>query len=389
MVRLHVPRAEFDSRKAELLARADADGVVLFGALDIQYVTGMFHAASERPVVLGITDDRTEIVVPRLEKDHAERDEFRIDEVRVYFDYPQGEPMALVAEMCESLGIADGTVVADADGSPARNGYEGPPLSAVIPGTVEVADHVTDMREVKSETEIELIREASRWANLGLAVLAEKIEPGRYPTIVCQEAQAEAGKSMLDALGPKYESTDRRPPIQCRFTTGDATYEPHTNDESTRVGEGDNVVAVVRSAIGGYQTELERTMFVGEPTDEQRKYFRIMKRSQEIAFETMGAGVEYGAVEDAVTRYYEREGVTEYTQHHVGHNIGLEGHERPFLDVGYDGELRAGELYTVEPGLYVPGVGGFRHSDTVVVTDEGVERLTYYPRDLASLVVPT
>lgn len=74
-----------------------------------------------------------------------------------------------------------------------------------------------------------------------------------------------------------------------------------------------------------------------------------MKRSQEIAFETIAAGVEYSAVEDAVMDYYEREGVAEYTQHHVGHNIGLEGHERPFLDTGYEGELHAGELTRSNP----------------------------------------
>lgn len=388
MVRLSVPRAEFDRRRTELLDRADADGVVLFDALNIEYVSGMFHAASERPVALALTEDRVEVVVPRLEKAQAEREEFEIDEVHVYFDYPQGDPMGQIAEMCESLGIDDGTVVADSDGSPPRNGYEGPALSQRVPGTVVVEDHTTDMREVKSDTEIELIREASRWANLGLKVLTETIEPGRYPTIACQEAQAEAGKAMLDTLGAEYESTDRRPPIQCRFTTGDATIEPHTNDESTPVRVGDNIVSVVTSAIGGYQTELERTHIVGDPSDEQREYFEIMKRSQEVAFETMAAGVEYSAVEAAVTDYYEREGVAEYTQHHVGHNIGLEGHERPFLDTGYEGELRAGELYTVEPGLYVPDVGGFRHSDTVVVTDDGIERLTYFPRDLERLTIP-
>lgn len=387
MTHVTVPHGEFERRQAELLDRADADGVVLFGSLNIEYITGMFHAASERPVVLGLTADRPEIVVPKLEASHAESDEFAIDTVHVYFDYPQGEPMLRVAEMCESLGIADGRVVVDADGSPRRNGYEGPALSSLISGTVVAEDHVTDMREVKSETEVDLIRDASRWANLGLNVLTRTIEPGRYPTVACQEAQAEAGKVMLDTLGSEYVSTDRTPPVQCRFTTGDATFEPHTNDESTPVRVGDNIVSVVRSAIGGYQTELERTLFVGDPSDEQREYFDIMKRSQEIAFETMAAGVEYGAVEEAVTEYYEREDVREYTQHHIGHNIGLEGHERPFLDVGYEGELRAGELYTVEPGLYVPDVGGFRHSDTVVVTENGIERLTYYPRALEQLVV--
>lgn len=388
MSRYALSREEYEQRQTALLEEVDADGVVLFGALNIEYTTGLFHSASERPLVVGITPDRTEAVVPRLEKAHAEREEFGFDEVTVYFDYPQSEPMQRVGEMCESLGIARGTVAADVDGSPPRNGYEGPALSEVIPGSVTLTDRIADMREVKSDAEIDLIREASRWANLGHSALAERIEPGRYPTIVCQEAQAAAGKAMLDTLGSKYEPTDRSPPIYCRFTTGEATVEPHTNDETDTVRAGDNIVTVVTCEIGGYRTELERTMVVGDPSEEQRHYFEIMKESQEIAFETLGAGVEYAAVEDAVMNYYEEQGVAQYTQHHVGHNIGLEGHERPFLDRGYEGELRSGELYTVEPGIYVPDVGGFRHSDTVLVTDDGMEQLTYYPRDLDSLVVP-
>jgi len=83
----------------------------------------------------------------------------------------------------------------------------------------------------------------------------------------------------------------------------------------------------------------------------------------------------------------DEQGVLEYVQHHVGHNIGLEGHERAYLDVGNDGKLQENELFTVEPGLYVPGVGGFRHSDTVRVTNDGIEELTYYPREIESLTV--
>ncbi|MCL6597080.1 MAG: M24 family metallopeptidase, partial [Firmicutes bacterium] len=79
-------------------------------------------------------------------------------------------------------------------------------------------------------------------------------------------------------------------------------------------------------------------------------------------------------------------GVSEYVRHHSGHAIGMEGHESPFFDLGDDTVLRPGMVFSVEPGLYVPGLGGFRHSDTVVVTEDGHERLTLYPRDLDSLV---
>ncbi|MGD0714985.1 MAG: M24 family metallopeptidase [Gaiellaceae bacterium] len=81
-------------------------------------------------------------------------------------------------------------------------------------------------------------------------------------------------------------------------------------------------------------------------------------------------------------------GLWENWRHHVGHAIGLRYHEGPFLDRGDETEIRPGMVFTVEPGLYAPGVGGFRHSDTIAVTDDGVEWLTYYPRDLESLTLP-
>ena len=117
MTSLTITEEEHRERGERLLEGAQNDGydgVVLFGALNIQYICGMYHLPTERPSVLGITEDRSEVVVPRLEREHAERDEFVIDDVHVYFDYPQGEPMQRVAEMCESLGIADDAIVASA-----------------------------------------------------------------------------------------------------------------------------------------------------------------------------------------------------------------------------------------------------------------------------------
>ena len=77
-----------------------------------------------------------------------------------------------------------------------------------------------------------------------------------------------------------------------------------------------------------------------------------------------------------------------YWKHHSGHTIGLRYHEGPFLDHGDHTEIKAGMVFTVEPGLYIPEMGGFRHSDTVLVTDDGAEMLTYYPRALESLTIP-
>ena len=77
-----------------------------------------------------------------------------------------------------------------------------------------------------------------------------------------------------------------------------------------------------------------------------------------------------------------------YWKHHSGHCIGLRYHEGPFLDKGDQTIMQPGMVFTVEPGLYVPGIGGFRHSDTVAITEHGIDVMTYYPRDLASLTLP-
>ncbi len=390
MAELTISQAEHAERRAELLTRAAMDGhdgALLFGALNIEYMTGMYHLPTERPCAVGITEDAIEAVVPRLEKEHAERESFPFDRVTAYFEYPRSEPMEEIAAMCDRLGIADDSVAVDADGSPARNGYTGPTLSELIPGEVGVEEYVTDMRELKSEVEIDLIREASVWANYGHRLLQEKIEPGRRPVTISAEVEAEGTKVMLDTLGERFEMTDWTAPMGCKFTTGDVTERPHSVNQTTRIEEGDNIVTIVKPTVGSYTTELERTMFVGEPSQEQRDYFAIMTEGQDIAIDLIEPGVEYAAVEEAVLDYFEEQGVADYVQHHIGHNIGLEGHERPFLDVGYDGEIRAGELYTVEPGFYIPGIGGFRHSDTILVTENGTEQLTYYERDIDSLTV--
>ena len=93
-------------------------------------------------------------------------------------------------------------------------------------------------------------------------------------------------------------------------------------------------------------------------------------------------------VDKAVRGYFAQQDLFAHWRHHTGHAIGLRYHEGPFLDTGDHTEIRPGMVFTVEPGLYAPDVGGFRHSDTVLVTEDGIEILTYYPRDLASLVIP-
>jgi Xaa-Pro aminopeptidase len=376
-----VPDREFRDRLAAVrdrIAETDADAGVWFGATSIEYLTGFDHIQTERPVVLAVTPNRVEVTVPRLEVERAEAVE-RIDRVHHYFDYPQGEPIETAVGMLEELGVEG--VAADADGAPGTMGYEGPALSEYL--EVESQDWVRRMRWAKSETEVELIRESARWANLAHRYLADHVAVGAHPATVSQRASMEGSRAMLDALGEEYVARTRSDgPVHAGFISGPQTALPHGHTENRRLEEGDVLVTGASATVDGYYSELERTMFVGEPTDEQEHYFEVMLEAQTIAIEALGPGVPVAHVDQAVWDYFEEQGVEDLAQHHVGHNIGMGGHEPPYIDRGNDVEMAPGHVYTIEPGIYTDDAG-YRHSDTVAITEDGIDRLTYFPRDLA------
>jgi len=138
--------------------------------------------------------------------------------------------------------------------------------------------------------------------------------------------------------------------------------------------------------VDGYLSELERTMFVGEPSGDDVHYFELMLEAQSVAIDALGPGVSVANVDQAVWDYFEEQGITDLARHHVGHNIGLDGHEPPYIDRGSDEVMEPGHVYTIEPGIYTDDAG-YRHSDTVAITDDGTERLTYFPRDLEGSVI--
>ena len=128
-------------------------------------------------------------------------------------------------------------------------------------------------------------------------------------------------------------------------------------------------------------------MIIGPVSDDQRRLFDHMVALQDTALAAIKPGIPCAEVDRAVRAYYDAHDLMPYWKHHTGHAIGLRYHEAPFLDLYDQTELRPGMVFTVEPGLYDKDLGGFRHSDTVVVTEDGIEWLTYYPRDLESLTI--
>jgi Xaa-Pro aminopeptidase len=385
-------RARCDGLR-EIADRAGVAGVVLFDPTYVLYYSGFAFVPTERPIAFLLGPDGTRaLVVPRLEVEHAESAS-TLDRVEHYLEYP-GDPRAedVFARTLADMGFA-GSIGADQDGYPWILGYRGPTLSALAgAAVVRVAEGIEAQMAIKSDAEVALIRESVRWSNLAHRLLQRYTRAGVTETEVSQRASDEATFAMLDAIGEIYRA-------QSPFSHGaHAGYRgqigrnaaiPHALAGNLVFRQGDVLVTGASAPVWGYLSELERTMFVGEPSGEGEQMFAHMLALQDLAFEAIRPGALCSDVDDAVRAYFEEHGLWPHWRHHTGHAIGLRYHEGPFLDSGDDTEIRPGMIFTVEPGLYSPELGGFRHSDTVLVTDSGVELLTYYPRDLASLVIPT
>ncbi len=227
--------------------------------------------------------------------------------------------------------------------------------------------------------------------NLAHMLLQRYTQPGLTETEVSLRASSEATLFMQDAIGPIYRS-------QSAFIDGaQADYRgqigrnaaiPHALAGNITFQQGDVVVTGANAPVWGYNSELERTMIIGPASDEQKRMFDHMLAVQDIALAAILPGVPCSEVDLKVRKYYEDNNLMPFWKHHVGHAIGLRYHEGPFLDLGDNTEIKPGMIFTVEPGLYAPDLGGFRHSDTVLVTEKGIELMTYYPRDLGSLTIP-
>jgi Xaa-Pro aminopeptidase len=374
---------EFAARRARLLEHAGTT-VVLFDQACIQYYTGFSFLSNERPVVVVVGDELTAFV-PRFEVERAE-EEGHFDRIESYPEYPGPEhPMRILAR------ILDGPLAADQDGYPGILGYEGPALSEVTGAPVQtVQPFIESQLRVKSPAEVELIRESGRWCSHAHRLLQQYSTAGATEAEASLRAGQEATLAMLQELGPEYAAqlgSQDGATAGYRGQIGRRSAWAHAVAHNITFQPGDMLVSETAAPVWGYNAELERGMVVGEPTDEQRELFDHTVAAQQVAFDAFQTAKTCADVDQAVFSYMEENGIRDLWRQHTGHGIGLRNHESPFLDVGDHTPLEPGMVFTIEPGVYKEGLGGFRHSDTVLVTPGGIEILTDYPRDLDSLII--
>jgi Xaa-Pro aminopeptidase len=391
-----VPKREYEVRLSALRRFLETQRVrclLLTNGNWFSYFTGFFYLVTERPAAMVITPSRIDFFGPIMEEAHLGTQTALVDSVSTYLDYPgETHPAKLFAKWLKGLKVRDRVGTDGATSFPGYWGYKGPKWSEMMPGVkfVPMGDLLYPMRHVKSLNEQRLTRESIRWGDVAHRLLQKYTEPGLYDFDIAARASLEASMRAKASLGPRFKGSRLGlVPVEAGFRgqVGEHSVYPHSISIERKIRRGDILGSGASADVAGYNSEVERNIFVGKPGSKAERYHGLAVKMQDAALGALKPGGRCSDVDKAVRKFAKGEGLTGFLLHHSGHSIGLEGHEAPFLDVGDSTEVKPGMVFTVEPGIYVPKLGGFRHSDTVLVRSDSIEVMTHYPRDTNSLTV--
>ena len=391
-----IPQSRFESRQeklVEILEGLELQNYIVISPTSIYYLTGFAMIPTERPFMLVFKDSTINFFVPELEKQHVSEEVPTAEKIVSYFEYPDViHPMTHFKNFIKDNLKISSKLGAEGAGARGMWGYQGPPFKEALKMDVAIhQDLITDMRIIKDTDELACLRECASWGNLAHQLLQDYTAIGENEINVSFRASHEASQKMRETLGPEYSPVGyggRPCGAGYRGQIGPYSAIPHAMTRNAVFQKGDTLVTGASANVAGYHSELERTMFMGEPNEKQRGFFAIMLKAQQAAFDTLGPHVPLSKVDEATRAVFKEAGVMNLVQHHTGHAIGLEGHERPFLDIGMNDKMKSGMVFTIEPGIYDRSIGGFRHSDTIIINEDGIEIITEdYPRDLESLII--
>jgi len=238
------------------------------------------------------------------------------------------------------------------------------------------SDLVWNMRRVKDSTEQKLMTKAGELADIGMEAIRNRLEDG----VREHEIAAEASYAMMrgGAEGIAFDFI---------IASGPRSAYPHAGVTERRIRKGDFVTVDMGATYKGYRSDLTRTFIVGKPSETQAEIYEAVLRANEEALPEIRNGAEGSYVDRVARDIIEEAGYGENFVHSLGHGVGLEVHEPPSLSETSKDILKTGNVVTDEPGIYIPGFGGVRIEDTVLITASGPVRLTRFDKSLDTMCV--
>jgi Xaa-Pro aminopeptidase len=345
--------------RGELAAR-ELDGFLVTDILNVRYLSGFTGSDA---VALVTTDDAILITDFRYAEQSAAECPGMILEL-VESHWAPGAQRSIEKHDCRRIGFETHQL----------SYHDWSVLSAALsPGNlVPQEDLVGKLRLVKDELEIAAIREAVRIADLAYGHIVEFLKPGLPEREIAIELDYFMRRNGADKEG--FDSI---------VASGPRSALPHGRSSDRHISKGELIVLDYGAVCQGYHSDITRTVVIGAPDARQQEIYGVVLEAQSRAISAVSPGLSGGEVDAVAREYIAGRGFGEYFGHGLGHGLGLDVHDGRILARNSEVMLESGMVVTVEPGIYIPGWGGVRIEDDVLVTDTGAEVLTRSPKTLS------
>ncbi|SFB17439.1 MULTISPECIES: Xaa-Pro peptidase family protein [unclassified Bacillus (in: firmicutes)] len=346
----------------------DVQVTFLTSSESVFYFTGFYSNPHERLLALAVFQDAEPFLVcPAMDKQEARHAGWKLDIV----DHSDiDRPWELVQKAIGSRVGNVGNVAIEKEHMNVER-YEA--ISQLFPQAtfISAEEKIRVLRMVKDEKELGILREACALADYAIEVGVEEIAEG---------------KSELDVLSAVEFALKKKGVNKMSFSTmvltGANASAPHGTPGMTKIQRGDLVLFDLGVVIDGYCSDITRTVAFGDISDKQKEIYNTVLKGQLAALDAVKPGVACSTIDLAARNIIADAGYGDYFPHRLGHGLGISVHEYPSMTETNDLKLQEGMVFTIEPGIYVPDVAGVRIEDDVVVTANGVEILTKFPKEL-------
>jgi Xaa-Pro dipeptidase len=356
-----------------LLKKHNLDGLALNPGPSLKYLTGLEFHLMERPTILLVTaGGSSAMILPTLEKGKLQTGS-PLFHIFTYGDDPSTWQAAF-NEAASKLKIKDGKIGVEAGRMRflelAYLGNSFPEVEIVDGGEV-----IAGLRIKKDPDEIAKMRQAAKIAQEALLKMLRNIKVGMIEKQI-------ANALIIELLRA---GSDDQLPFSPIVSIGENSANPHAVPTDRELHPGDLLLIDWGASFEGYFSDITRTFTFGEVSPELKKIGTIVCEANQAGRQAGKKGLEAGSVDRAARSVISAAGYGDYFIHRTGHGLGMEAHEPPYIYEGNDFILAEGMTFTIEPGIYLPGKGGVRIEDDVLVTDSGLESLTDLPREVLPL----
>jgi Xaa-Pro aminopeptidase len=351
------------ARLRALFDEAEVDTLLVTRLPNVAYLTGFTGSAG---LLFAARDDAMLITDGRYAQQSQEQVRAAGADVRIAVAVTQAEQRAALTPAVERRGRL-GLESEGVTWAQQRTFAEWFPSTDLMP-----TRHLVErLRAVKEPGEVARIRAA---CSIGDAAFAEVL-----PTLHDGLTEREFALSLEWAMRQRGAT---RTSFDTIVAAGPNGAKPHARPTDRAIEAGELVVIDFGCVVDGYCSDMTRTVSVGDPGDDARRVWDVVAESQQAGRDAVRAGMGCAAVDRASRDVIVSAGWGETFAHSTGHGVGLEIHEAPRVSATADATLETGHVVTVEPGVYLPGVGGVRIEDTMVVTPDGADALTEFPKSL-------